>query len=175
MPVEELSDARRIDPPFIASEREMLESWLDWHRITLLLKCEGLSDEDRKRRPVESSLMSLHGLVRRMADVEQGWFQRCLDRRHAEVKPHFSTKEHPDGDFEFAADGVWESDLKVWQDECDASRATASKYQLDDVGITRGEQEVSLRWIYAHMIEEYARHNGHADLIREMIDGAVGD
>ena len=152
----------------------MLETWLDFHRITLLLKCEGLSDDDRKRRPVESSLMSLHGLVRHMADVEQAWFQRTLDGRSEELKPIFSSKQHPDGDFEFAHDGDWESDLKAWQDECDAARATAAKYQLDDIASTRWG-DVSLRWIYVHMIEEYARHNGHADLIREMIDGAIGD
>lgn len=91
----------------------MLESWLDFHRVTLLLKCEGLSDEQRKRRSVESSLMSLHGLVRHMAEVEQGWFQRCLARRYREVKPHFCTKDHPDGDFEFAGEGDWESDLST--------------------------------------------------------------
>ena len=153
----------------------MLESWLDFHRVTLLLKCEGLTDEDRKRRPVESSLMSLHGLVRHMADVEQGWFQRTLDGRRSELKPIFCTKEHPDGDFELAHEGDWESDLKAWQDECDAARATAAKYQLDDVGLAWNKEEVSLRWIYVHMIEEYARHNGHADLLREMIDGSVGD
>ena len=174
MPVDELSDPRRVHPPLIADEREMLETWLDFHRVTLLLKCEGLNDEERKRRPVESSLMSLHGLVRHMADVERGWFQRCLDRRFDELKSQFCSKAHPDGDFELVAEGVWESDLKAWQDECEASRVTAARYQLDDVGVRPGG-EVSLRWIYVHMIEEYARHNGHADLIREMIDGAVGD
>ena len=152
----------------------MLESWLDFHRVTLQLKCEGLSDEDRKRRPVETSLMSLHGLIRHMAEVERGWFQRSLARRHKEVMLQFSTKEMPEADFELVADADWEADLKTWQDECDASRATAADYQLDDLGVTRWG-EVSLRWIYVHMIEEYARHNGHADLIREMLDGAVGD
>ena len=151
MPVEELSDPRRVHAPLVAGEREMLEAWLDFHRVTLQLKCEGLSDQDRKSRPVESSLMSLHGLVRHMAEVEQGWFQRCLARRFREVKPHFSTKEHPDGDFEFASDGDWESDLRVWQEECEASRDTAAKFGLDDVGLMRDDSEVSLRWIYVHM------------------------
>ncbi|MFP5327770.1 MAG: DinB family protein [Acidimicrobiia bacterium] len=174
MPVDELSDPRRVHPPLIAGEREMLEAWLDFHRVTLLLKCDGLSDADRKRRPVESSLMSLHGLVRHMADVERGWFQRTLAGRRDEAKSRFCTKEHPDGDFEFASDGDWAEDLRAWEEECEASRATAAKYQLDDTG-TAWDNDVSLRWIYVHMIEEYARHNGHADLIREMIDGAVGD
>ena len=152
----------------------MLESWLDFHRVTLLLKCEGLGEDDRKRRPVETSLMSLHGLIRHMAEVERSWFQRTLDGRSDELKAIFCTKDHPDADFEFAHEGDWESDLKTWQDECDAARATAAKYQLDDTGSNRWG-DYSLRWIYVHMIEEYARHNGHADLIREMIDGSVGD
>jgi hypothetical protein len=174
MPVEELADPRRVHPSQVAEEREMLEAWLDFHRVTLLLKCEGLTDDERKRRPIESSLMSLHGLVRHMADVERGWFQRCLDRNRAGAPPIFGSEENPDGDFEFAGSGNWDDDLRTWEAECEAARATAAKYQLDDCGLGR-KGDVSLRWIYVHMIEEYARHNGHADLIREMIDGAVGD
>src|SRR4051794_23698301 len=76
--VEDLKDPRRPEPSFVASERTMLEDWLEFHRVTLLLKCEGLSDEQRKQRPISTSLMSLHGLVRHMADVETGWFRRVL-------------------------------------------------------------------------------------------------
>ena len=67
----------------------------------------------------------------------------------------------------------WDDDLKIWQDECSASRQAAAIRDLDDTGLRNG-QPCSLRWIYVHMIEEYARHNGHADLIREMVDGRVG-
>lgn len=73
--VQELSDPRRVDPPFVAVERTMLEAWLDYHRVTLLVKCEGLADVDRKARPVSTSKLSLHGLVRHMAEVERSWFQ----------------------------------------------------------------------------------------------------
>jgi hypothetical protein len=76
--VESMEDPRRVDPAFVQAERPMLESWLDWHRVTLLLKCEGLDDAGRKARPVPTSLLSLHGLVRHMAEVERNWFRRVL-------------------------------------------------------------------------------------------------
>ena len=173
--VDELSDERRHDPPFVADERSMLESWLEFHRITLLLKCEGLSDDDRKRRPVETSKLSLHGLVRHMADVERNWFHRVL-LDEQEVPAVFWRPDDPEEDNELVPldAAVWEDDLAAWQAECDAARAAAARFDLDHTGVRRG-QPCSLRWIYNHMIEEYARHNGHADLLRELIDGAVGD
>jgi uncharacterized damage-inducible protein DinB len=149
----------------------MLEAWLEFHRTTLLLKCEGLDDADRKRRPVESSALSLHGLVRHMAEVERNWFGRVLPRRDAPSIWYDDAIE--DSELVPLDDADWDADLATWQAECEASRATAAAYQLDDVGLRRG-QPCSLRWIYVHMIEEYARHNGHADLIRELVDGAVG-
>lgn len=172
--VEELKDPRRVEPPPTAPEREMLEAWLDFHRITLLLKCEGLSDADRKRRPVESSLMSLHGLIRHMADVERNWFQRVL-ASDPDLESMFWTPARPDADFELVDEAEWEDDLGLWQSECETSRRIAAQHDLDDVGAGRTGRPFSLRWILVHMVEEYARHNGHADLLREMIDGAVGD
>jgi uncharacterized damage-inducible protein DinB len=73
--VDELVDPRRTEPAYLLGEREMLEKWLEFHRATLLLKCEGLDDAARKARPVPTSKLSLHGLVRHMAEVERGWFQ----------------------------------------------------------------------------------------------------
>jgi uncharacterized damage-inducible protein DinB len=169
--VEDIEDPRRVEPAFVLDERSMLEAWLEFHRMTLLLKCEGLSDADRKRRPVESSKLSLHGLVRHMAEVERNWFGRVLPRCDAPSIWYDDAIE--DSELVPLDDADWEVDLATWQAECEASRATAADYQLDDVGLRRGEP-CSLRWIYVHMIEEYARHNGHADLIRELIDGAVG-
>src|SRR5437870_11309243 len=78
--VEDLSDPRRTEPPYVLSEREMLERWLEFHRATLVLKCEGLDDAGRKARPVPTSKLSLHGLVRHMAEVERSWFRRALLR-----------------------------------------------------------------------------------------------
>ena len=153
----------------------MLESWLEFHRVTLLLKCEGLSDEDRKRRPVATSKLSLHGLIRHMADVERNWFQRVLlDQPEVENRFWVEDPDEPDTELVPLDDAVWEDDLAAWHEECEISRANAARFDLDHCGVRRG-QPCSLRWIYNHMIEEYARHNGHADLLRELIDGSVGD
>ncbi len=78
--VDDLDDSRRVEPGYVLDERAMLEAWLEFHRTTLLLKCEGLDDEARKSRPVATSKLSLHGLVRHMAEVERNWFTRTLGR-----------------------------------------------------------------------------------------------
>ena len=171
--VEELSDPRRIDPAFTATEREMLEQWLEFHRTTLLLKCEGVSDDDRKQRPIATSKLSLHGLVRHMAEVERNWFQRVVPPDPS-VPSIWYDPAIEDSELVPLDDADWSADLATWQEECDASRWIAAGHDLDHIGSWRG-QPCSLRWIYVHMIEEYARHNGHADIIRELIDGAVGD
>jgi uncharacterized damage-inducible protein DinB len=150
----------------------MLEAWLEFHRTTLLLKCEGIDDSARKLRPVATSHMSLHGLVRHMADVERNWFRRTL-LEDTEAPWLFCDDDVDDLEFVPLDDADWESDQAVWLAECDASRATAARYELDDAGSGRGAP-YTLRWIYTHMVEEYARHNGHADLIRELVDGSVG-
>jgi uncharacterized damage-inducible protein DinB len=170
--VDDLVDDRREEPPFLLEERPMLEGWLEFHRTTLLLKCEGLGDDERKARPVPTSLLSLHGLVRHMAEVERSWFQRTLAAEE-DVGGIWFTAEEPDGDMAPLDDAVWADDLLAWQAQCELSRAIAAEHDLSDTGPRRGEP-CSLRWIYNHMIEEYARHNGHADLLRELVDGEVG-
>ncbi len=170
--VEDLEDPRRQEPGFLLGERQMLEQWLEFHRTTLLLKCEGLDDEQRKRRPVPTSRLSLHGLVRHMAEVERNWFIRCLLNQPGLPGIWFDP-DREDSELVPLDEADWDADLRAWQDECAASRAAAAPRSLDDVGMRRGKP-CSLRWIYTHMIEEYARHNGHADLIRELIDGQVG-
>jgi uncharacterized damage-inducible protein DinB len=153
----------------------MLEGWLDYHRATLLARCAGLDDERRKRRPVGTSLMSLHGLVRHLADVERNWFRRVLQRR-PDVPALFLTETATGTDWAPLEAADWAADLATWQGECAAARQEAAAHGLDEVFAgSRGGRlvECSLRWIYNHMIEEYARHNGHADLIRELIDGTV--
>jgi uncharacterized damage-inducible protein DinB len=170
--IEDLQDPRRSEPPYILGERDMLEAWLEFHRTTLLLKCEGLDDAARKRRPVASSTLSLHGLVRHMAEVERNWFRRTLQSDPG-AGWNWLDETNEDADLDPIDDADWASDLAVWTAECEASRAAAAVRGLDDTGVRDGEP-CSLRWIYVHMIEEYARHNGHADLIRELIDGNVG-
>ena len=170
--VDDLGDARRQEPPFGLAERPMLEAWLEFHRTTLLLKCEGLNDVDRKRRPVPTSLLSLHGLIRHMAEVERNWFRRVLGPE-PDAPPIWFDPEIEDSEL-IPLDGAdWDADLAAWQAECEVSRRAAAARDLDDTGLRRG-QPCTLRWIYVHMIEEYARHNGHADIIRELIDGRVG-
>lgn len=171
--IEDIVDPRRAEPDFLLGEREMLEAWIEFHRTTLLLKCEGLSDADRKRRPVPTSNLSLHGLVRHMAEVERNWFHRVLLREPSAPPIWYDPAVDDDRELVPLDDADWATDLAVWQAECDRSRAAAARHSLDDTGLRHGKP-CSLRWIYTHMVEEYARHNGHADLIRELVDGAVG-
>ncbi len=170
--VEDLQDPRRTEPPYRLGEREMLEAWLEFHRTTLELKCEGLDDVTRKLRPVPTSNLSLHGLLRHMAEVERNWFRRVLLRAPT-TSPIWYDPAVEDSELVPLDDADWPSDLATWRAECEDARRAAAAHDLDDTGFRRGE-EVSLRWIYVHMIEEYARHNGHADLIRELLDGTVG-
>jgi len=170
--VDDIDDPRRREPPFVLGEREMLEGWLDYHRTTLLFKCEGVDEAGLKSRPVPTSKLSLHGLVRYMAEVERGWFRRVLLRQPDTPSIWFDPAVE-DSELVPLDDADWRADLTAWQAECAASRATAAELSLDHTGLRDGEP-CSLRWIYNHMIEEYARHNGHADLIRELVDGSVG-
>jgi uncharacterized damage-inducible protein DinB len=164
----------RVDPPFESGERESYDAWLLWHRQTLLVKCAGLDAAQLRTRAVASSLMSLHGLVRHMAEVERNWFQRVLAGEDA--PPLFYDNDtNPEGDFEMPDDASFEDDLAAWHAQVARADEIAAAHELDDTGRHRSGADVSLRWIYVHMIEEYARHNGHADLLRELIDGTTGD
>ncbi|MFC9694267.1 DinB family protein [Kribbella sp. NPDC056951] len=164
----------RTDPPQIAAERELLQGFLDFHRQTLLLKVSGLSGEDLVRRSVEPSSMSLLGLVRHLTEVEQYWFKTCLA---GEVVPdRYWTDEHPDGDFDLVDAAEAEADLQTYAAAVQESEEIAVRYSLDDTFLRpRREGEYSVRYLYIHLIEEYARHNGHADLLRERIDGSTGE
>lgn len=165
---------QRRDEPGIADERAMLEGWLDYHRQTLLWKCSGLTAEQLRLRSVQPSTLSLLGLVRHMAEVERWWFRR---RFAAEpVEDLFCTEASPDGDFDDVGTADAESDFAAFAAEVAAARRAADGHGLDETfHHPRLGKELSLRWVYLHMVEEYARHNGHADLLRERIDGTTGD
>jgi uncharacterized damage-inducible protein DinB len=153
----------------------MLRSWLDWHRETLAVKCEGLTDEQLRLRSASPSTMSLLGLVRHMADVERAWFRRTLTAEDAE--PIYWSESDPDGDFDNVDTASVEEAFATWRSEIEHARAAEAAWpDLDrpTQGRRRGDH-YSLRWILVHMIEEYARHNGHADLLRERIDGVTGE
>jgi uncharacterized damage-inducible protein DinB len=165
----------RVEPAFQQDERPMLESWLEFHRATLMVKCDGLSRDQLATRSVPPSSLSLLGLVRHMADVERNWFRRVLEG--ASAPSIFSSADNEDGDFDDVDTADDEEAFATWRAECEHARSVAAAVvSLDEVGkgARRGDL-VTLRWIYVHMIEEYARHNGHADLLRERIDGATGD
>ena len=163
----------RIDPAFVGDERTMLTSFLDYHRATLALKCEGLDTEQLRRRAVPPSAMSFLGLVRHLADVERNWFRRVLAGEDA--PPLFYSADDPDGEFDHVDQADPAEAFTFWRDECAHARElVAAADSLEVTGLRRGEP-VSLRFILVHMIEEYSRHNGHADLLRERIDGVVGE
>jgi uncharacterized damage-inducible protein DinB len=155
----------------------MLEAWLDYHRDTLLMKCAGLSPERLAERSCPPSSLSLLGLVRHMSEVERSWFQRGLEGR-TDVPPLYYSDDDPDGDFDNAAPENADEALPTFRAAIEAARDAAARHGLEDFferGSGSERERFSLRWVYVHMIEEYARHNGHADLLRERIDGATGD
>ena len=161
-------------PPLNADERTTLEGWLDFYRATLASKCEGLEDEQLRLASVSPSELTLLGLVQHAAEVERNWFRRVLAGEHA--PPIFEPRDHPeghDGGFAVTTQSSYPAALEIWQDEIGHARANCAARALDETS-PFGGGEVSLRWIYIHMVAEYARHCGHADLIRERIDGAAG-
>ncbi|HWB65573.1 MAG TPA: DinB family protein [Mycobacteriales bacterium] len=167
-------DVDRTEPNGPAAERTALEGWLEYHRGTLLTKCAGLSGEQLATHSVEPSSLSLLGLVRHMTEVERSWFRRRFAGEP--VEPMYYTEANPDADFDDLDAASAEADFAAYRAELDAVRQVASDRSLDETFVhPRTGSTLDLRWIYLHMIEEYARHNGHADLLRERIDGRTGD
>jgi hypothetical protein len=165
----------RAEPPNVASERPALQGWLDYHRATLRWKCTGLDGEQLATRPVHSSTLSLLGLIRHMAEVERSWF-RVRFAAEAGLGSLYCDAAYPDGDFDLTDSARAEEDFAVFTAECAAADEAARDRSLDQTFThPRTGDTLDLRWIYLHMIEEYARHNGHADLLRELIDGVTGD
>ncbi|MGC4876636.1 DinB family protein [Micromonospora sp. DT43] len=166
----------RTQEPLVADERTMLEGWLDHHRDTLLHKCAGLTTEQLRVASVEPSGLSLLGLVLHMTDVERSWFRQCFAGQ--DLPDLYDFDADNDADFHAAADADAEAAFAAFRAEVDAARAVTEGRSLDETfTLPRrdGTRTFSLRWVYVHMIEEYARHNGHADLIRERIDGVTGE
>ncbi len=162
----------RSDPPYAADERRRFDSWLDFHRATLLTKCAGLTAEQLVQRPVATSTLSLLGLVRHMAANERIWFR--IRFAGEDVEGLYESPDYPDGaEFDLTDATRAEADLQIYLDELEEARRVTRGRSLDE---TFGDETVTvdLRWLYAHMIGEYARHNGHADLIRELVDGVTG-
>ncbi|MBA2558662.1 MAG: DinB family protein [Propionibacteriales bacterium] len=160
--------------PSLGDERETLVEFLRCQRLTLQLKCEGLEAEPLARRAVEPSTMSLLGLLRHMAEVERGWFRRRFAGE--DVPKRYQSEADPDGDFNgaVAEQAVVEEAWAAWREEVAFAQQFVRDTDLGSVGHDSEGNPVSLRELMVHMVEEYARHNGHADLLRERIDGRIG-
>ena len=168
-------------PPVTADERVTLEQFLDYFRSVLLRKAEGI-DEVQARQRVGTSAIDILGLVRHMALVEQWWFTQAFA---GSTEPDWwADPDDPDRDWHHTNDDTLEFALAALNGEIAKSRAvvagTGSLDQLTAIDVGPHDQtdrygRRSLRWVLVHMIEEYARHCGHADLLREAVDGAVGD
>jgi uncharacterized damage-inducible protein DinB len=158
----------------LGDERATLTEFLRCQRLTLQLKCEGLDAEQLARRAVEPSTMSLLGLLRHMAEVERTWFRRRFDGQ--DVPKRYQSEDEPDGDFDGAVpdQAVVDEAWAAWREEVSFAEQYARNTDLGFVGRDWGGNPISLRELLVHMIEEYARHNGHADLLRERIDGRLG-
>ncbi|MGW5937139.1 DinB family protein [Streptomyces celluloflavus] len=163
----------RRDMPTASGEREMLQRWLDWHRETLLSKCAGLTPDQLVTASAPPSNLTLLGLVRHMTEVERSWCrQRFLGEQTGDL---YFRADNQDADFEDAAPAGAEADFAAFRAEIVSCDAAMTDHGLDETFAGPRDRTLNLRWIYVHLIEEYARHNGHADLLRERIDGATGD
>ncbi len=156
--------------PTVASERDALSSWLEFHRVELLSKLEGLTEEQADQRVV-GSLTTLHGLVRHLTKVEHVWFVTVLTR--GEDPAPFGWPEIRDGDFRLDDSEGLAADVAGYLAACERSREIFAGVSLDEIRQHHRLGDVDVRWVMLHMIEEYAQHNGHADIIRELIDGTT--
>jgi hypothetical protein len=161
-------------PPLQADERATLEGRLDSYRATLGTTCDALSDDQLRTASVPPSPLTLLGLVQHMAEVERNWFRRVLAGEPAlPIHDPAADPDGPDGGFDLTDDTSSATARATWESEIAQARITCSGRDLDDTSPLEGGR-VTLRWIHDHMIAEYARHAGHADLIRERIDGSTG-
>ncbi|WP_327116109.1 DinB family protein [Streptomyces sp. NBC_01341] len=163
----------RTGPPAAGGERETLRAFLDYQRATLAMKCEGLDDEQLRQRSMPPSTLSLLGLVRHMAEVERAWFRRVFDDNDAPMvwsdRIDFQAAYDASASNRAEAFGAWEAEVE------NSRRIERQAASLDLTGLQpRWEREVSLRMVMVHVLLEYGRHNGHADFLREGVDGTVG-
>jgi len=160
-----------VDGPLCGADRPILEGFLGWERITLLTICAGLTGAQLATRPLPSSNLSLLGLVRHLAKVERIWFRQRAGNET--VAPLYDLALGKDHDFDVLDPATAPQAIATLQDEWRAADAAVAGVSFEDTFDHHGEA-FSLRMIYVHMIGEYARHNGHADLLREAVDGVTG-
>ena len=165
----------RFDVPTPVGERETVLQYLQHYRLTFAMKCEGLDAEQMARRSVPPSTMSLLGLVRHLARVEHHWARRWIEGR-MELPRLYRTDEQPDLDFDGAVadDEVVAEAWQTWRAEvAHAQQVTAALASFDQL-VGPGDEQGEVRDVLVHLVEEYARHCGHADLLREAVDGRTG-
>jgi len=159
------------EPDGTGSERQVLEAFLDFHRQVLVSKVDGIPENEARQRRVPSKT-TLAGLIKHMIGVERGWFQEVLaGRKPEDIGPNVGGG---DESWDLAENETVSSLIKEYEQTCEQSRQTAARFALDDAVPEPDMGQVSLRWVYVHMIEETARHVGHADILREQTDGAAG-
>lgn len=168
-----MDNCNRTDPPFAGTEKEVLQGFLGYLRDTILCKLDGLTDEEL-RRPHEPSGLTLLGMVKHLTDVEGSWFRETF------LGEDFRTPWNPadpDADWRIESDDTTEGIIDLYRQEIAKSNLITAEHDLDKpaVNVTPSHEGLQLRWIVTHLIEETARHCGHADLIRESIDGATGE
>lgn len=162
----------RPDPPTEAGEKETLVGFLDFQRATLRWKCEGLTPEQLGTTAVPPSSMTLHGLIRHLTEVELGWFVGTFTGKSVEYA--YSSAQKPEGDWIGLDPSQYFADLHRYDEAVAQARSVIADLDPDHVAEDEGKR-FTLRWVLTHMIEEYARHNGHADLLRERLDGSTGE
>ena len=165
-------DVSRPSDVLVAAEGDQLRNLLDWHRATLLHKCAGLDGEQLARSPLNFSSLSLLGLIRHMAKVERTWFRTLF--RGEPLETLYSTPQWRDADFEGGDPANAPADYALLVEETELARKAVASASTNDTFTFPDEDVASLRYVYLQMIAEYARHNGHADLLRQAIDGATG-
>lgn len=163
----------RVPPPLTAGERETLRAFLDYHRATLAMKCEGLTDDELRATSMPPSTLSLLGLVRHMAEVERTWFRKVVNAE--DITLVYSDVNDYQVAYD-ASDATRTDAFERWQAEVEHSRRIERETESLDtvVHAARWDTDVSLRLVMVHVMLEYARHNGHADFLREGVDGTVG-
>lgn len=167
-------DGERGDPSQDADERQTLIDYLDYYRRTFELKCGRLTSAQLSERSVPPSTLSLHGILRHLTGCESWWFHVQFAQAKGVPLLYYSD-DNPNEDFD-NLDGDVEEAFARWRAECDRSRAIVAASSLDQTGVRlRDNSPFTLRWLMLRMIGEYARHLGQADLIRERIDGEVGE
>lgn len=163
--------AERVpEPDLSASERDIVLGWLAFHRDALAAKCAGLSPEELVTASAAPSDLTLIGLVRHLTEMERAYLNQPL--RGLPVQGLYCTDDDPDGDIASVRAETAEADVAHWREECARSDELIARFDLDD---TRPGGRATVRWLVLKVVGEYARHNGHADIIRERIDGATGE